>query len=262
MAEVCSILGSGNSAWHFTRLLLSAGHKIADVYIRNEEKDADFAGFGDIKKVRIPEDISRTSDFYFFCVSDDAIKPLIQSFPFRLNDKQISIHTSGMAPAAVFEAFCTRFGCIWPLQTLKKGIVPIHEDFPLMLTASDPETNERLSELLASFLQKSVPISDEQKSALHLAAVITGNFINHMLTKGFDYCRAEHLDFTLLRSLIMETVEKSLQSKDPSLIQTGPASRHDIKTMERHMDLLGDHKMLQEIYRILSDSIMAKHPKK
>ena len=167
-----------------------------------------------------------------------------------------------MAPAAVFEAFCTRFGCIWPLQTLKKGIVPIHEDFPLMLTASDPETNERLSELLASFFQKSVPISDEQKSVLHLAAVITGNFINHMLTKGFDYCQAQQLDFTLLRSLIMETVEKSLQSKDPSLIQTGPASRHDIKTIERHMDLLGDHKMLQEIYRILSDSIMTKHPKK
>jgi predicted short-subunit dehydrogenase-like oxidoreductase (DUF2520 family) len=262
MAEVCSILGSGNSAWHFTRLLLNAGHNIADVYIRNEEKDADFAGFGDIKKVRLPEDISRTSDFYFFCVSDDAIKPIIQSFPFRLNDRQISIHTSGMAPATVFEPFCTRFGCIWPLQTLKKGVVPIHQDFPLLLTASDPETNARLSDLLAAFLQKCVPITDEQKSALHLAAVITGNFLNHLLTTGFDYCKTQHLDFTLLRSLIMETVEKSLQSKDPSLIQTGPASRHDIKTMERHMDLLGDQKMLQEIYRILSDSIMTKHPRK
>jgi predicted short-subunit dehydrogenase-like oxidoreductase (DUF2520 family) len=262
MAEVCSILGSGNAAWHFTRLLLNAGHKIADVYIRNEEKDADFACFGEINKVRFLEDISQNSDFYFFCVSDDAITQLSQSFPFRLNERQISIHTSGMAPASVFEPFSTRFGCIWPLQTLKKGVVPLYEDFPLMLTASDSETHDRLSHLLGTFFQKSVIITDEQKSALHLAAVITGNFINHLLTTGFDYCHTQHLDFKLLRSLIMETLEKSLQSNDPSLIQTGPASRHDLKTMERHMDLLSNHKMLQDIYRTLSESIMTKHPRK
>jgi len=262
MAATCSILGGGNAAWHFCRLLFGSGYKIDDLYIRNEANDDDFAQFGAIKKVRTLQDISQSSDLYFFCVSDDAIKSLVESFPFKPSENQICLHTSGSLPVTIFNSFFSRYGCMWPLQTLKKGIVPIHHDFPFILTASDPETESRLRDITISFSHTCIPATDYQRAALHLAAVLTGNFMNHLLTSGFDYCQSQQIDFSSLKSLILETVTKSLNSPDPSQNQTGPASRHDVKTVERHLEMLSDHSQLRKMYSVLSESIMAKHPLK
>jgi predicted short-subunit dehydrogenase-like oxidoreductase (DUF2520 family) len=262
MAKTCSILGSGNVAWHFSRLLLDAGYNLREIYIRNEANDIDFAPFGNIKKVRNITDISPYSDFYFFCVSDDAINTLVESFPFNPTEFQICLHTSGSVPVSVFSSLCKRYGSIWPLQTLKKSVIPLYPDYPLFINASDPQTENILYEVGTSLAHTCIATTETQKAEMHLAAVMTGNFINHLLSSGFDYCFSNQLEFAWLRSLIMETVQKSLHSPDPSLVQTGPASRHDIKTLERHMEMLKDEKPLRELYQILSESIMTKHPRK
>lgn len=262
MAKTCSILGSGNIAWHYCRLLLHAGYTIKELYIRNELHDADFVSLGNIKKIRNIKDINPFSDLYFFCVSDDAIETMVKAFPFKPTESQICLHTSGSVPANVFDSLCSRYGCMWPLQTLKKGIVPLFQDYPLFVTASDSQTENSLLEMGNDFEHLCMPVTDSQKASLHLAAVMTGNFINHLLSSGYDYCKSQHLDFTWLHSLIMETVQKSLNSPNPSLVQTGPASRHDVNTVNRHMDMLKDQGQLSELYKILSESIMAKHPRK
>ena len=54
--------------------------------------------------------------------------------------------------------------------------------------------------------------------------------------------------------LINETANK-LQVLSPHEAQTGPAVRWDSNVIEKHLDLLSDHKTTQEIYKIMSISI-------
>jgi hypothetical protein len=66
----------------------------------------------------------------------------------------------------------------------------------------------------------------------------------------------EHgMPFDILKPLIFQFIE-NLHRYSPSEIQTGPAIRRDFQTIEKHVQLLGDDSRLQNIYRILSDSII------
>src|SRR5690606_27098232 len=95
---------------------------------------------------------------------------------------------------------------------------------------------------------------DEKRRKLHVAAVVSSNFVNHLYALAEDYCRKEELDFPLLYPLIRETAVR-LRSFSPASLQTGPAVRGDRRTIDRHLALLSAHPELQELYRLLTASI-------
>jgi hypothetical protein len=63
------------------------------------------------------------------------------------------------------------------------------------------------------------------------------------------------VDFDLLKPLIMETAHR-IQDASPSKVQTGPAVRKDILTMDKHLRLFAAHPKLRTTYLRLTDSIM------
>src|SRR5690606_7189543 len=95
--------------------------------------------------------------------------------------------------------------------------------------------------------------NDEKRMKLHVAAVVSSNFVNHLYALAEDYCRKEELDFPLLYPLIRETAVR-LRSFSPAALQTGPAVRGDAPTITRHLALLNTHPELQELYRLLTAS--------
>jgi Domain of unknown function (DUF2520) len=84
--------------------------------------------------------------------------------------------------------------------------------------------------------------------------VFVNNFTNHLYALAEDYCKKEGLSFKELLPLIEETVNR-LKSNSPSQSQTGPASRNDSETINKHLLLLEKHPHLQKIYRFMTDSI-------
>ena len=66
---------------------------------------------------------------------------------------------------------------------------------------------------------------------------------------------SRQLDFDLIRPLIAETAAK-VHFNLPIEVQTGPAIRKDKLTIQKHLDSLKDQPQLQEIYRLLSQSIV------
>ena len=62
------------------------------------------------------------------------------------------------------------------------------------------------------------------------------------------------LDFELLKPLLGETIEK-LNELSPAEAQTGPAIRHDKRTLNAHIEMLKNHPEYQNIYQLLSDQI-------
>ena len=60
--------------------------------------------------------------------------------------------------------------------------------------------------------------------------------------------------YPLQMPLVDETARK-VHTLPPKEAQTGPAVRYDRQVMQAHLDLLADDPGMQQIYRLLSDSI-------
>jgi len=103
--------------------------------------------------------------------------------------------------------------------------------------------------------------SDSQsRKALHLAAVVVCNFINHLLVKGKDIAIKSGFSFEELKPLITETISKAFDD-EPENSQTGPAERNDKITIAKHLELLSFDSDLERIYNDISTSIINYHNK-
>lgn len=69
--------------------------------------------------------------------------------------------------------------------------------------------------------------------------------------------KKHHLDFSLLEPLLEETLHKAFKLS-PKEAQTGPAVRDNFEVIKKHLDLLGDDAGMKELYRVLSEHIMAE----
>jgi hypothetical protein len=62
----------------------------------------------------------------------------------------------------------------------------------------------------------------------------------------------------LLLATIQQLAEK-VKTETPNHLQTGPAKRNDLQTLQKHLLLLNDQPEQQEIYRLLSNYILTKY---
>jgi hypothetical protein len=66
---------------------------------------------------------------------------------------------------------------------------------------------------------------------------------------------AQHqLPFDLLKPLILETAHK-IEKLSPIAAQTGPAKRHDVLTMQKHLEALTQNPELFDLYKSISEGI-------
>ena len=98
------------------------------------------------------------------------------------------------------------------------------------------------------------PIHHRSREATVFRTIVS-NFTNHLYAIAEDFCNSEHVNFNLLKPLIMETASR-IRNQSPAAVQTGPAVRKDILTMDKHLRLLINHPKLRTTYLRLTDSIM------
>lgn len=247
------IAGSGNLAWHLAQDLEKAGHVIPVIYSRKTEHAQILAAqLYDTEVCETPDFSGFDLDLLLLAVSDDAIQPL--SNQIVVEAQTVVAHCSGAVSIQALEHLVTNYGVFYPLQTFttEKGVD--FRDVPVCLEASSVQVHELLYAVAKSLGCRSVVMNSEQRQWLHLAAVFTNNFTNHMLFQAKAILDAEGIDFSLLKPLARETVDKAFQLM-PELAQTGPAVRQDYRTMQEHLDKLRENPELSDLYRRLSDSI-------
>ncbi|MBK8625996.1 MAG: DUF2520 domain-containing protein [Saprospiraceae bacterium] len=264
MTPTVSIIGSGNVAWHLANRLSLAGYEIINVCGRNPEEEAE--PFESITEglVYVPniELLDDGSDIYILCVNDDAIQEVLDTLPFKLNDNQILVHTSGSVPSSVLAEYAKNYGVLWPVMTLTKYKEPQYIDsIPYVITSHNEYVSYHLVTMADQISSHFTMMVDEKRIQLHLAAVIANNFSNHIFTLTAEYCEKMELDFDLLKDIIGETAYK-IETEEPANLQTGPAKRNDKRTIEKHLQMLEDQPDLYKIYCIFTESIIQKyHPK-
>lgn len=247
------IIGSGNVATVLGRQVLKSGHQVLQVFSRDIEHASALAGILHCDYTDSHAELVPGADIYLLAVSDNALYTL-QPFP-AIGDRLV-LHTAGSVPMDVLQPLSLNYGVLYPMQSLRREMEPA-EDIPLLVNGNTPEVTAFVKDF-AGTLSGTVSLADdEERLKLHVAAVIVSNFTNHLYTLAEDFCKQEHVDFNMLLPLIRETASR-LSQHSPSAVQTGPAIRNDIFTLDKHLRILSSHPKLKYVYLKLTDSIMNK----
>jgi predicted short-subunit dehydrogenase-like oxidoreductase (DUF2520 family) len=124
----------------------------------------------------------------------------------------------------------------------------------MLIEAENSFTAKTLKELAKSISKNVKSVSSSDRMAIHIAAVFTCNFTNHLFEIADKLLVKQGFDFDLLRPLIAETINKSLDI-GPASAQTGPAARGDMEILDKHMEYL-EGTEYQEIYQLITEKIL------
>ncbi|WP_424494004.1 Rossmann-like and DUF2520 domain-containing protein [Salinimicrobium sp. GXAS 041] len=248
------LLGTGNVATHLFRAFLATEEvRVEQVYNRSPES---LSRFKNDTFVTTSLEELKPADIYVIALKDDAIVAVAE----KLQQQQgLIVHTSGAVPLDALNG-CRRSGVFYPLQTFSKVQPLDYSEIPFCLEAKDEKDLEILKSLAEWISGKAYEVSSEQRKKLHLAAVFVCNFVNHLYTIGEEICTENKLPFNILQPLISETAQKITRSS-PADVQTGPAKRNDLSTIETHLEQLSSQEN-KEIYQVLTRAIQTSHGKK
>ena len=247
-----TVIGTGNVALQFSKLFLKNKFKIDGIYGRSNFSDSQIDNHLYTDKV---SNISKNSDLYLVAVSDDSYLELLKNIPLK---NKFIVHTSGSLISEMLNSFSKRWGCLYPLQTIKKNQLIEWDNIPFFIEASNDNDLELLTNFCcANNLHYSVKNS-AQRNKTHIAAVATNNFIYYLLSTIKEYCDKNKINFKNLKPLLDQSLNNVLNFPAHQL-QTGPAIRKDLKLIEKHIESLKSEKDLKEIYQLFSEKIIKKH---
>jgi predicted short-subunit dehydrogenase-like oxidoreductase (DUF2520 family) len=240
-----SIIGYGNVGEHLTKAFYNQkGIELIQIFNRSEIADDQLPG-----KIATTSKIASLfpADIFLLCLKDDIIEDIAHQIP---HQNAIIAHTSGslgllkgVEHSAVF----------YPLQTFNANIPLDYQKIPFCLEAKLSIDFKILEKLVGQLGAKAYPIDSQKRQYLHLAAVFVANFTNFCYQQGHDICKDNNIPFDILHPLIEQTAQK-IKMMTPKEAQTGPASRGDLSTMNRHLSQLNDPEK-KEIYQLISQAI-------
>ena len=248
------IIGTGNAATVLGKKFREAGHHIVQVFGRDAAAASALAYQFDTESTNYWSVVRKDADFYLIAVADDAINEVVKHI--HVPGKVVA-HTAGSVKKDVLKNMSQHYGVFYPLQTLRKDMQDL-PDIPIFIDASDETAQKKLEQLAQSISKENVVLADDdERSKMHVAAVIVSNFTNHLYKLAEDYCKKEGIDFKKLIPLIEETALR-IKNISPANAQTGPALRHDQPTIQQHLELLKKYPQLKKVYELMTESIQEK----
>lgn len=248
------LVGAGNLASHLGKALYSKGYNILQVYSRTLKHATDLAHPLKASPITNIADVNTKADFIIISVTDNAIGSIVKQIP---TCNAIVAHTAGSVPQTVLNKFANH-GVFYPFQTFTKNKEVCYSAIPILVEGCSEKVIKALLKMGNNLSEKVISATSDQRKQLHLAAVFSCNFVNHLYTLADDLLKEAGLDFTLLMPLIKETTEK-LETLSPFEAQTGPAVRDDSETINSHSTALANNNNLKNIYQTLSQGIYSKH---
>ena len=241
------IIGAGNVGSYLHRVLQAHGFDV-ELFSRATSKTTQ-----PVETIYANPD---KFDLILVCVSDDVISRVSELItPFD----GIVAHVSGATPLQQIDEKHAKRAVFYPLMSLKGNNAIDEKTIPFCVEATDAESLSSLSKLANELGAASYEIDSESRKSLHLAAVLSHNFSNHLFHKAKMVMDEAGLDFRILLPLL-ENALQSLKSIDPKDLQTGPAIRHDDVTLNRHLNMLKDSSTI-DIYKLLTQSIQDTYDK-
>lgn len=247
------LVGAGNVATHLGMALQKAGYEIVQVFSRTEHSASVLAGKLGTEYTVSMETLRPDADLYIVSVKDAVLQSLLPSIV-KGREEALFVHTAGSMPMSVWKGIAIRYGVLYPMQTFSKQRPVDFGTVSFFVEANEPDDLETLKQMASSLGAKVYEASSEQRMSLHVAAVFACNFANHMYALSAKLLDKYGMPFEAMFPLIEETADK-VHLLSPREAQTGPAIRRDGNVMDKHLDLLADEPILQDLYKKISKSI-------
>lgn len=250
-----TLIGAGNLATNIAIALKNAHHQIIEIYSRTEASAKVLAQKVEANYLTELSSISDEADLYLFSVSDSVLSQVIKEFPYK---EKLVAHTAGSLDIDLFSQDYAQAAVFYPLQTFSKTKKVDFSNIPICLEARDHKDLLILQSLAESISEDVRLVSSYQRKAIHMAAVFSCNFTNHLMHIADQLLEESHMNFDILLPLIEETLSK-LNYMPPRSAQTGPAVREDFNVVNDHLQRLSSNQQYHDIYKLLSESIIKTH---
>lgn len=247
------LIGAGNLATNLGKALKSKGFHVVQVYSRTRESASKLATLLNADTTTSLEEVRKNADLYIVSLSDSAFEKLIPEIT-KGKNKGLFVHTAGSISMSIWEGYADHSGVFYPMQTFSKGREVDFTQIPIFLEANNERDLDILSYIASELSSKVYIISSEQRKVLHLSAVFTCNFTNHMYALADHLLQKYDIPFDVMLPLIDETAQK-VHQLSPREAQTGPAIRYDKNVINKHLELLASEPAIQELYEKISQSI-------
>lgn len=251
------IIGAGNVGGHLARRFEEKGVEVLQVLTRHWDRHEGLTKLLKARFITSFEDIATDADAYILAVNDAAISEVAEKISKKVSNRLIA-HTSGATAGTILLPFSSRFGILYPLQTFSEVRTQDWDNLPVCVDANTAEDLALLHKLALHLSPNVYEITDEQRSILHVAATFVNNFGNYLYQIAEQIVESEDIPFRLLKPLIVETAAK-VQNHSPADMQTGPARRGDLKTIENHLSYLEKYPDFRELYRTMTALIQKKY---
>ena len=181
----------------------------------------------------------------FICTQDDAIENVVSHLSqFDLKDKYV-LHTAGSLDSGILESLKskgTKTGSLHPMQTFDQRFsdIEIWNNIICSYEGSE-EIFQEIQILCAKLDAHLIRVSPDQKTALHLAGVITANFLVGLISWAEEVLKNSQLKDIEYPKILIPLMQKTLNNykiRDIGKILTGPINRGDINTIKNHLKYL------------------------
>ena len=234
------IYGYGNLGWHLEKLFLSQNIPIGGIFSSKAHTSNSL-----IDPNRL-SDFINTQDFVFISVNDDKVIDVADAvsslggFP---------VICSGSIPLNALKT--SNSLAFYPLYSFTKSVDVNWHLFPVFVESTNDELlNEFISELNLDTLNL-VHCKPGARAILHLAGVFT----NSCAAGAMNILNANELPFNYLFPILQQTINKIIDTKNPKMVQTGPAQRNDLNTLSKQMDILESFPSEQAVYLAITKYI-------
>lgn len=267
------LIGAGKVGFSLGRYFCENGIPVVGYCSRSldsAQKAADFTGTAWFEQL---QDLVERSDILFVTTSDAAIADVWAQLKNLPIENKIICHCSGSLSSGIFSEIQQRNAYGYSVHPLL-AISSKETGYQLMKNAvfaveGDDAHLDTIVSLIRRLGNPVQPISKEQKTLYHCAAVTVSNHVLALLDSGIAMLMQCGFDRDAARNalapLIRGNVESALQ-KDVVQALTGPVERCDAQTVSGHLQSLADQPEQQMLYSLLAhrltDIASVKHPQR
>lgn len=246
-------IGAGNLATNLAKALYRKGFRIEQIYSRTQESAQSLAQLVEADYTTELSAVVEDAQLYIVSLKDAAFVQLLPELVAG-KEKSLWVHTAGSIPMSIWAGQAERYGVFYPMQTFSKQREVDFREIPVFIESNSEADTQLLKDIASTLSEKVYEATSEQRKSLHLAAVFTCNFTNHMYVLAAELLKKYQLPFDVMLPLIDETARK-VHELQPLAAQTGPAVRYDENVINEHLRMLADEPEAQELYRRISESI-------
>jgi predicted short-subunit dehydrogenase-like oxidoreductase (DUF2520 family) len=258
-----AIIGPGRAGSALGRALHTAGYTIAAIGGRNPDNVRNLADELGARACQSPATTIDLADLTILAVPDDVILPLATDMVASLCSAagHAVVHLSGAQDRSALRPLAQqgslRTGVFHPLQTFRRGpeaVVNVAGTY-FGIDADQP-LREQLMQMARDLGGHPFDLTGVDLALYHAAAVFAANYPITLLAEAIALAAEAGLDPETARkglTTLLAGAVNNLRDLAPADAITGPASRGDEGTIERHLEALRRDPELQRLYQLLAD---------